>query len=98
MRPFRRFISSGLGQGIVAGLAVLYMRFVYRTNRWRRIRYDIAESVMSAGQRVVVCFWHGRLLMMPFGLHGPRPYGIMISGHRDGQVIARMVRRFGIEP
>ncbi len=97
MRLLRRIISSDAGQSIIARAVVVYMRVVYFTNRWSRIRYDIAERILAANRRVVICFWHGRLLMMPFGLFGPRPFGVMISGHRDGQVIARIIRPFGIK-
>ena len=97
MRLLRRIISSDAGQNIIARAVVVYMRVVYFTNRWSRIRFDIAERILAANRRVVICFWHGRLLMMPFGLFGPRPFGVMISGHRDGQVIARIIRPFGIK-
>ena len=97
MRLLRRIISSDAGQSIIARAVVVYMRVVYFTNRWSRIRFDIAERILAANRRVVICFWHGRLLMMPFGLFGPRPFGVMISGHRDGQVIARIIRPFGIK-
>ena len=35
--------------------------------------------------------------MMPYGVRGTRPLHIMISDHRDGRLIARTVRRFGID-
>jgi lysophospholipid acyltransferase (LPLAT)-like uncharacterized protein len=43
----------------------------------------------------VVCFWHGRLLMMPCAQRPPMTYHMLISGHRDGQLIARTIGRFG---
>jgi lysophospholipid acyltransferase (LPLAT)-like uncharacterized protein len=92
----RRFLASDLGQALVANLAAFYMRLVYGTNRWRRVRYEVVDRLLAAERRVVVCFWHGRLLMMPFARYGPRPYQVMISSHRDGQFIARTVARFGI--
>jgi lysophospholipid acyltransferase (LPLAT)-like uncharacterized protein len=91
-----RFLASDVGQGLVASLAAFYMRLVYATNRWRRVRYEVVDRLLAAERRVVVCFWHGRLLMMPFARRGPRPYHVMISGHRDGKFIARTVARFGI--
>ena len=96
MELLRRFLASDRGQGLVAALAALYMRLAYGTNRWRRVGYEVFDRLLAAERRVVVCFWHGRLLMMPFARHGPRPYDVMISGHRDGQVIARAMAHFGI--
>ena len=72
------------------------MRPIYVNNRWHRVSYEVFDRLLAAERRVVVCFWRGRLLMMPFARHGPRPYHLMISNHRDGQFIARTVARFGI--
>lgn len=43
----------------------------------------------------IVCFWHGRLLMMPFAKKGGGGK-VLISRHRDGEFIARIVSFFGI--
>ena len=43
----------------------------------------------------IVCFWHGRLLMMPFAKKGGGGK-VLISRHRDGEFIARIVGFFGI--
>lgn len=49
------------------------------------------------GTRVnyIVCFWHSRLLMMPFAKKGGGGK-VLISRHRDGELIARVVGFFGI--
>jgi lysophospholipid acyltransferase (LPLAT)-like uncharacterized protein len=47
------------------------------------------------GENSIVCFWHGRLLMMPFA--NRRGKGkVLISRHRDGEFIAKIMRYFGI--
>lgn len=43
----------------------------------------------------LVCFWHSRLLMMPFAKNGGGGK-VLISRHRDGEFIARVVGFFGI--
>lgn len=43
----------------------------------------------------IVCFWHSRLLMMPFAKKGGGGK-VLISRHRDGELIARVVGFFGI--
>jgi lysophospholipid acyltransferase (LPLAT)-like uncharacterized protein len=97
MRRFRAFLASETGRGLVSALAVLYMRLVYATNRWQRVGGETFERLLAAERRVVICFWHGRLMMMPFGRRKPpRPYAVMISGHCDGLIIAGVVARFGI--
>ncbi len=52
------------------------------------------ESCWAKGERIIVAFWHGRLLMMPFAYPG-RPTTILISRHRDGDYITRIAERLG---
>ncbi len=49
----------------------------------------------------VILFWHGRLALMPFafryfGKKGKKAY-VMISHHRDGEQIARIIKLFGLD-
>jgi len=50
----------------------------------------------ASGKPAVLCFWHGRMVMMPFAYFG-RGACIMNSRHRDGELISRAIRRLGIE-
>ncbi len=52
------------------------------------------DDCVAQGERVIVAFWHGRLLMMPFGYPGLH-VTILISRHRDGEYITRIARRLG---
>ena len=96
MGRLRRFADSQLGQWLLSGLAALYIYLIYRSNRWERIGYDIADRLLADRRRAIICFWHGRLLMMPFAVRGDRQFHILVSDHRDGRLIARTVQRFGI--
>ena len=97
MRFSHRILSSDLVQGLVSAVAATYIRFVFHTNRWEVVGSEIADRLLRDNRRGIICFWHGRLLMMPYGVRGTRPFHIMISDHRDGRLIARTVRRFGID-
>lgn len=46
------------------------------------------------GKSVIFAFWHGRQLMMPLAYRGKLAY-ILISQHRDGELIDRVISRFG---
>jgi lysophospholipid acyltransferase (LPLAT)-like uncharacterized protein len=56
------------------------------------------QFIHAEGRRILVAFWHGRLLMMPFGPFGvPEvPWAIMVSRHPDGEYISRVLERFGL--
>ena len=62
-----------------------------------RIRTEGAETVdelYRQGRRMIIAFWHGRQLMMPLTYRGAQAH-ILISQHRDGELIHRIVSRFG---
>jgi lysophospholipid acyltransferase (LPLAT)-like uncharacterized protein len=62
-----------------------------------RLRYEnreVIDRLLAADRRYVHAFWHSRLLIMPYSYFGPR-ISILISRHRDGELIARTMARFG---
>jgi lysophospholipid acyltransferase (LPLAT)-like uncharacterized protein len=99
MRLSRRLLERGFVQHLLARLAAAYLRLVYATNRWRRIGFEAALARATEGGRsaAVACFWHGRMLMMPFARAPSYHYAIVISSHRDGRLISRAVAHLGIE-
>lgn len=78
-------------------LAALLIRGLRTTLRLRVHGREIVESFGLEGQRYVHVFWHAHLLMMVYSYVGPRLV-FMISQHRDGELIARTVERFGYVP
>ncbi len=64
------------------------------TLRLRTIHVHRVDAFWAKGRNVIVAFWHGRQLMMPLAYRGRVLY-ILISEHRDGELIHRIVRWFG---
>ena len=54
------------------------------------------DALYRSGQRVIIAFWHARQLMMPLTYRGTLAH-ILISQHQDGEIIARIVERFGFK-
>ena len=52
------------------------------------------DELYRQGRRLIITFWHGRQLMMPLAYRGAEAH-ILISQHRDGELIHRIVTRFG---
>ncbi|RAU21746.1 hypothetical protein CU669_12315 [Paramagnetospirillum kuznetsovii] len=88
--------SEGL-RGLLCWLGSLYIRFVHATGRWRVINGEHANRLWDEGQPFILAFWHGRILMMPKSWRSSVPIHMLISQHRDGQLIARTVSHFGIQ-
>ncbi len=79
---------------LVPWLASRLMRAGAATLRRVDIGREHPESCWARGTPVIVAFWHGRLLMMPF-LYPGRPATILISQHRDGEYITRIAECLG---
>ncbi len=75
-------------------IASWMLRAGMATLRRRDFGRQHVEACLNRGERVVVAFWHGRLLMMPFGYPG-LSVTILISQHRDGEYITRIAECLG---
>ena len=80
----------------VPWLAAGLMRCLSRLLRTVHVGRVYPERCWARGERIIVAFWHGRLLMMPFVYPG-KPGAILISQHRDGEYIGRIATRLGFE-
>ena len=96
MRPFKAVLSNELVRRAACWLVSLYMRLVYATTRWQVVGAGSPESYWKDQQPFIVCFWHGRLLMQPYAWRSNMPFNMLISQHRDGQLISKTVSYFGI--
>ena len=65
-----------------------------RTLKIRKIGEESVHELYGQGRSIIFAFWHGRQLLMPLAYRGKRAY-ILISQHRDGELIHRIVSRFG---
>lgn len=74
-----------------------YIRFIHVTNRWQVEGATHADRLHQANRPYIGAFWHGRLLMMPFGWPRQTPLAMLISSHPDGRMISDAVRRLGVD-
>src|SRR5574337_1653341 len=81
---------------IVPWLAARLMTCLVRLLRVIHVGRAYPESCWARGERIIVAFWHGRLLMMPF-VYPDKPGVILISQHRDGEYISRIAAHLGFQ-
>src|SRR5690242_741941 len=93
----RRLLRSAPIHRLLCWLIHLYIRFVHWTGRWTIEGEAIPHNLREAGRPFILAFWHGRLLMIPMAWQNLAPMHMLISGHRDGRIIADAVRHFGID-
>ncbi len=78
---------------VLPPLIYLFLLFLKATSRVQTVYSSAFQTMWERGENVIVCFWHGRLLMMPFA--NRRGKGkVLISRHRDGEFITRVMGYF----
>ena len=85
------------GHIILCWLAARFIGLCWVMGRWRILGGWRPAALWEHGQPFILCFWHGRLAMMPYCWPRHQPIHMLISQHTDGQLIARTVSHFGIQ-
>lgn len=83
---------------LVAGpvLGAIALRVLGGTLRVSRQEAAVAP-LWGARAPMIYAVWHGRVLLLPY-LYGHRGSQVLASRSRDGELVARWIRRFGLEP
>lgn len=76
-------------------LAAQYIRLVWATGRWEIRNGATPERFWSRGEPFIIAFWHGRMLILPSMWPTTSKMHMLISMHRDGELIARAIGYFG---
>lgn len=75
-----------------------WIRFVHVTSRWSIVGDDIPQRFWNERKPFIIAGWHGRILMLAYAWpRGRQPLAVLISRHRDGEILARTMRWFGVE-
>ncbi len=97
MDPAKRLLRSDAVRRLACWLIQLYIRLVFATGRWTIEGAEIPRQMRRDGKPFILAFWHGRLLMIPMAWQRLAPMHMLISGHRDGRIIADAVRYFDVD-
>jgi len=78
-------------------LLSLYARFVYLTNRWTIEGLENIKPYWDSKRPLVVCFWHGRMVMMVYMWPSLKPILMFQSQHRDSRLMVSFIRHFKLK-
>ena len=56
--------------------------------------HEAVDALYREGRHIILAFWHAQQLMIPTGYRGTGSH-VLISQHGDGEIIARIIARFG---
>jgi len=94
VRRIKRKLMQLLSSKPVTSLFVGLIRFIYATMRITVVGREILPDYAARNEGYVGVFWHGRILMIPF-LYPGKALHILVSMHRDGEIIANILSFFG---
>ncbi|HWV45691.1 MAG TPA: lysophospholipid acyltransferase family protein [Nitrospira sp.] len=75
-------------------LGAAAIRSVARTMHCETGGHEAVDGLYREGRNIILAFWHAQQLMIPIGYRGTGSH-VLISQHGDGEIIARIIARFG---
>lgn len=91
----KRLLKHDRTQILLSWLLSAYIRLVMLTSRKKRYVEEGAQPYLRGDGNAIFAFWHGRMMMLP-AFCPPRPLmRVLISFHRDGLLISRVIGHFG---
>ncbi|GAB3445877.1 lysophospholipid acyltransferase family protein [Insolitispirillum peregrinum] len=96
MGVLKRILKSDAVRNAACWLGAQYVRLVWATGRWTIDGDSLPRQMWAEDKPFILAFWHGHLLMMPKCWNLAKPMHMLISQHRDGQIIAQVIGHFGL--
>jgi len=93
---YKKILRTKIAYSVICWIASKYIKFVSLTLKWSYLNKNYAEKLWKNNENFILCFWHGRLLMMPLSWKKEKKINMLISEHPDGQLISKTVKYFGI--
>ena len=93
----KRFAHSTAVRRLICAVVAFYIWILHKTGRWTVHGGEIPARFWAEGKPFILAFWHGRLLMVPPFWSKDKTLRVLISHHRDGELISRSVAHFGLE-
>lgn len=92
----KEFLKNDRFENFVSVVLSFLMRFSYKTTRWTVIGDEIPSEYHKEGKPFLVSLWHDRLMLAPCVWHWKNPLHVLASNHRDGRLIAKVVKHFNM--
>ena len=97
MLSYKKIFRTKLAYNIICWIGAKYIKFVSFTTKWSFINKKYVENLWKKNESFILCFWHGRLLMMPLSWNIKKKINVLISAHSDGQLLSKTVKYFDIK-
>ena len=91
------FSSVRLIQTLISLIGSFYVLTVYKTSKVNLKNRKKIENLLERNESFIYSFWHDQLLMCPLTWQSNSSIKVLISKHRDGDIIAQLISNLGFE-
>jgi lysophospholipid acyltransferase (LPLAT)-like uncharacterized protein len=95
--PALKRVENWLKLSVLPPIGAAVIRGLGQSMRLDSQGHEPVEALHRQGRHIILAFWHAQQLMIPMiptGLRGVVG-NVLISRHQDGEIIARILSRFG---
>ena len=89
-------IQTWLKLSVLPPVGAAVIRGIARSMRCLTRGNEGVDALYRDGHHIILAFWHAQQLMIPIGYRGTGSH-VLISQHGDGEIISRIIARFGHE-
>jgi lysophospholipid acyltransferase (LPLAT)-like uncharacterized protein len=94
--PIKKLSRNPAARAFVCRAGRGLIRLARATGRWETVGEEHVRPYWD-GKPAIVCFWHGRLMMLPYAWRSTHPFHMLSSPHPDGLLISSIVGGLGIK-
>jgi lysophospholipid acyltransferase (LPLAT)-like uncharacterized protein len=94
---FKRLMSSSWALSIGGFLLYGHYRLVGSTNRIVRLPAETFYAPFEQNDAVILALWHGEHFLLPFFGWRKDKLNLLVTVHRDGEILARAGQHFGLK-
>ena len=87
-------VEKWLKLSVLPPIGASVIRALGRSMRLDSQGHEQVDALYRRGRHIILAFWHSQQLMVPIGYRGAEA-NVLISQHQDGEIIARIISRFG---
>ena len=92
--PLKNRLERWAKFSLLPPVAAALVRAIAATMRRETRGHETIDAFYRSGGHIILAFWHAQQLMIPVGYRGTGAH-VLISQHGDGEIIARIIARFG---
>lgn len=93
-KSLKKRVEQWAKVSLLPPLAAGAIRAVASSMRCETRGHEAVDALYRDGGHIILAFWHAQQLLIPIGYRGAGSH-VLISQHGDGEIIARIIARFG---